>query len=320
MSDYDRSTGWFGGFHGVIAAAVTPFDDAGGVAFDRIPPLVQLLVDGGAGGIMVGGTTGEFVALTPAERSDVLRAFLDAVAGRVPVVAHVGASDPGTAQRLTADAAAAGAQVVAAMTPQFFPTTEPAVERYFRELARAVPHLPFLVYDFPSRAGNTVSTELFTRLLEEPNLAGTKMSIETLGELVPFLAFEPEVVVICGNDTLQERFVAEGGRAVVSGNATLYPELVSRIFARLLDGAAAPEDLALLADVAAVTRAGAPDRLKALLRRRGHDAGASRVRTHLDTDVDEPDAAPRLDRIEAALRADAAAAPRADAAAAPPAP
>lgn len=312
MTAYDRSTGWFRDFRGVIAAAVTPFDDAGGIAFDRIPPLVDLLVAGGCGGIMVGGTTGEFVTLAPGERTDLLRAFLDAVAGRVPVVAHVGAPDPGTALRLTADAAEAGAAVVAAMTPQFFPTTEPAVERTFRELARAVPHLPFLVYDFPTRAGNTVSTALFTRLIEEPNLAGTKMSIETLGELLPFLAYEPDVVVICGNDTLQERFVAAGGRAIVSGNATVYPELVSRVFARLLDGTAAPEDLALLADVAAVTRAGAPDRLKALLRRRGHDAGASRVRTHLDTDVDEPDAAPRLDRI--------AAAPRADAAAAPPAP
>lgn len=307
MTAYDRSTGWFREFRGVIAAAVTPFDDTGEIAFNRIPPLVELLVGGGAGGIMVGGTTGEFVTLTPGERTDLLRAFLDAVAGRVPVVAHVGAPDPRTARRLTADAAAAGAAIVAAMTPQFFPTTEPAVERTFRELARAAAHLPFLVYDFPSRAGNTVSTALFTRLLEEPNLAGTKMSIETLGKLLPFLAFEPDVVVICGNDTLQEQFVAEGGRAIVSGNATVYPELVAGIFGRLLDGTAAPEDLALLADVAAVTRAGAPDRLKALLRQRGHDAGGSRVRTYLDADVDEADAARRLARIDAALRADAAA-------------
>lgn len=285
MSAYERTTGWFRNFRGVIAASVTPFDDDGSVSHPRIPRLVDFLIDRGVDGIMVGGTTGEFVTMSVPERINALAAFTDACAGRVPIVAHVGAPDSRAALAMTEAATDIGVAAVAAMTPQFFPTTDAAVAQYFAEIAEAAPQLPVLVYEFPSRAGNSTGPDVFGQLLDLPNLAGIKVSADRLEDVTVFLPFEPEVVVICGNDYLQADFVARGGRAVVSGNAAVYPEVSTAVFASLVSGAQGDRERRVLGELAVLSRAGAPDRLKQLLQARGVDAGAARCRTHLPSDL-----------------------------------
>jgi 4-hydroxy-tetrahydrodipicolinate synthase len=285
MMNYNRSTGWVREFSGVIAAAVTPFSPDGSLHLPRIPALVDLLVDHGADGIMVGGTTGEFVTMTPDERVGALTTFVKAVNGRVPVVAHVGAADPYTTLMLTKAAARLKVDAVAAMTPQFFPTTDAAIEKYFTEVAQAVPEIPLFVYEFPSRAGNTTSPRLLKRLSKLPNLAGIKVSTAHLKELMAYMECAPDMLVICGNDDLQADFIAGGGRAVVSGNATVFPEVIKAVFRALSNGAEGSSERQILADLGKLSLAGAPDQLKVLLRDRGVDAGVARCRTHIPSDV-----------------------------------
>lgn len=288
MTDYQRSTGWVCEFKGVIAASVTPFADDGSVSIERIPALVDFLIERGVDGIMVGGTTGEFVTMTPSERVAALSAFVEAGDHRVPIIAHVGAADPNTARQLTTSAASVGADAIVAMTPQFFPSTNAAIERYFGEIASTAPELPLLVYEFPARAGNTTSPLLFERLLELPNLAGIKVSAERLEEITDFLTFEPDILVVCGNDSLQADFIAQGGRAIVSGNAAVYPEVSRAVFDALMDDAEGTVERSTLDDLAILSRAGSPDRLKELLRDRGVDAGIARCRTYLPSDPEFP--------------------------------
>jgi len=285
MTHYNRSTGWVHEFSGVIAAAVTPFAPDGSLDRARIPALVDLLVEHGADGIMVGGTTGEFVTMTPDERVGALTTFVKAVNGRVPVVAHVGAADPYTTLKLTKAAARLNVDAVAAMTPQFFPATDAAIEKYFTDVSEAAPEIPLFVYEFPSRAGNTTSPRLLKRLSKLPNLAGIKVSSEHIKELMAYMECGPDMLVICGNDDLQADFIAGGGRAVVSGNATVYPEVSKAVFRALVNGAEGSAARAILADLGRLSLAGAPDRLKALLRDRGIDAGVARCRTHIPSDV-----------------------------------
>src|ERR687890_346695 len=80
-------------FGRVLTAMVTPFTADGDLDLDRAAALASSLVDQGNDGLVVSGTTGESPTTTDAEKSDLLRAVVDAVGDRAHVLAGVGTND-----------------------------------------------------------------------------------------------------------------------------------------------------------------------------------------------------------------------------------
>ncbi len=281
VSAYSRETGWVRRLEGVVVATLTPFDGEDRLDVAGVGPYVDFLCAGGVSALMVGGTTSEFVALAADEREVLIRTAVSAAGGRVPVIAHVGHVDLRQALLLGEAAARAGADAITSVVPYYHAHTQAAIVEHLRTQARALPQLPFLAYDYPAAAGNRLEAGSFAELLEEPNVAGVKLSVATLGEIEPFMRFVPQVLVMSGNDSIWRQFVALGGRAVVSGNAAVVPELASRLLRAWMDGevSEARRLTPLLEEVVTLGRAGAPGPLKELLRTRGLDLGPSRVRS-----------------------------------------
>ena len=63
---------------GIIPAIVTPFDKAGDVNYAELKRLVELLLEEGADGFYVTGSTGECFLLTDEERTRVVAAVAEA--------------------------------------------------------------------------------------------------------------------------------------------------------------------------------------------------------------------------------------------------
>ena len=283
---FDRRAAWPASFGGVIAAAATPFRGDGSLDSDRVPAYVDFLLQRGVAALMVGGTTGEFVAMEAAERAAAAAAFLAATSRRVPVIVHVGHVDLRNARRLAEAAATAGADAVAAITPYLHRTSPGAVEHYLRTLARTVPEVPFFFYNYPEASANRVPPSTFTALLEEPNVCGVKLSVGTWEEIEPYLALPPEVLVASGNDGLMERFADAGGRGIVSGNAAAVPDVVVTLFEAFRRGDRTLGQRDAIDRLVRITRAGSVDRLKQLLGLRGMDVGPARVRTFTTQEAD----------------------------------
>ena len=74
----------------VLPALLTPFDERGEVDLAALREHVEFVIEGGVHGIMPCGTTGETALLEPDEVIAVVTTVVEAAAGRVPVVAHVG--------------------------------------------------------------------------------------------------------------------------------------------------------------------------------------------------------------------------------------
>ena len=105
-------------FHGVLPALITPFtEDGGAVDADALAAIVDRLVGAGAGGLVPGGSTGEFTTLTHAERREVIGVTVEAAAGRVPVVAGTGALSTRETVELSVHAERAGAAAVMVVPP-----------------------------------------------------------------------------------------------------------------------------------------------------------------------------------------------------------
>lgn len=282
-----RSKLWTTDFSGLIVACLTPMGEDTGLDLAAVDPYVEFLLERGADALMVLGTTGEFIALSPEEREQVQRRFLRAVGGRVPVVVHAGHVDLRIAERLAAAAIEAGADAIASITPYYHHFTPSAIEDHQRALVKAFPETPFFVYNYPAAAGKEISFGSFQRLLEYPNVCGVKLSVATWAEVEPFLESPPDVLVTCGTDPFLERFLGAGGRAVVSGNAAAFPEVLKLGMAAFRSQNQPAMALARRAgeDLATLSLAGAPDRLKRAIAARKVGVWGSRVRTYTSADA-----------------------------------
>ena len=77
-------------FGRLITAMITPFDDEGGINLERTEEFADRLVKGGTDSIVVCGTTGESPTVSHSQKIDVIKAVVNAVDDRIPVVANVG--------------------------------------------------------------------------------------------------------------------------------------------------------------------------------------------------------------------------------------
>ena len=143
--------------HGAVSPpVVTPFDPDGGVDADALASHVDTLVEAGLDGMVPCGTTGEFASLTDAEYRTVVETTVDAVDGRVPVIA--GAADttvPGVRERL-AVAREAGADAGLVTLPYYHTSTAPDGQRAFLEAVADDAPLPLFLYDIPSTVGESI--------------------------------------------------------------------------------------------------------------------------------------------------------------------
>ncbi len=101
----------------VLTAAVTPFDESGGVDEAAYRALVRRLLDSGSDGIVVAGTTGEASTLSDVERIALFEAGREETRGRGTMVAGTGSNDTAHSVHLTQVAAELGADAVLVVTP-----------------------------------------------------------------------------------------------------------------------------------------------------------------------------------------------------------
>ena len=160
-------------FTGLVAYPITPFTADGAVNHPELAALTASLAGSGVDSIAVLGSSGSFAYLSPAERVEVARTAVDAVAGAVPVV--VGVSSVGTREVLAAarDADRAGASGLILSPVSYVPLTEEEVAAQTRAVADET-GLPICLYNNPGTTQFSYSLELVAELLELPSVVAFK--------------------------------------------------------------------------------------------------------------------------------------------------
>jgi dihydrodipicolinate synthase/N-acetylneuraminate lyase len=214
---------------GAIAAAVTPLRD-GGLHLDEqgAERLVRFLADSGVDGTLVGGTTGEGVLLTVAERMRLAELFLDARPGGFLVAVHAGAQSTADTVALAAHAREQGSDAVAVIAPPYYPLDGDALFRHFRSAADAADPLPFYVYEFAARSGYAIPPGVVSKLrTAAPNLAGLKVSDTPFDAVEPYLI--PGLDVFIGSEPLTLDGMRGGAVGSVSALASAWPDVVATL-------------------------------------------------------------------------------------------
>ncbi|MFE9664487.1 MULTISPECIES: 4-hydroxy-tetrahydrodipicolinate synthase [unclassified Streptomyces] len=167
-------------FGRVLTAMVTPFAADGALDLDGAQRLAAHLVDAGNDGLVVNGTTGESPTTTGAEKSDLVRAVLDAVGDRAHVIAGIGTNDTRSSIELARAAERAGAHGLLAVTPYYNRPPQEGLYQHFTAIADAT-GLPVMLYDIPGRSGVPINTETLVRLSAHPRIVANKDAKGDLG-------------------------------------------------------------------------------------------------------------------------------------------
>jgi len=167
-------------FGRVLTAMVTPFAADGAIDLDGAQRLASHLVDAGNDGLIVNGTTGESPTTSDAEKSDLVRAVLEAVGDRAHVIAGVGTNDTHHSVELAKAAEKTGAHALLVVTPYYNKPPQEGLYRHFTTVADAT-GLPVMLYDIPGRSGVPVSTDTLVRLAEHPRIVANKDAKGDLG-------------------------------------------------------------------------------------------------------------------------------------------
>ncbi len=259
-------------FHGCYVATLTPFDTADRLDVGVAKAHAQWLVENGAEGLCPAGTTGEFLYLTEAEKSALIMTTVEAVGGRIPVIAGVWGLREAETARLAKAAEQAGADGVFLPTPIYYPAGDEAVYRHYAAV-HAATSLPVFAYNIPQYAANEVSFNCLERLFDDGVILGAKDSTgkaERVGELVR--RFGERGVVFAASDS----FASEGRKLGADGFISAIANVAPAKFAALWAG-----DDSLQPEVdrlrMALKQVGSLPALKYLLGRCGFAFGEARL-------------------------------------------
>jgi 4-hydroxy-tetrahydrodipicolinate synthase len=203
-----------GPFGRLLVAMVTPFTADGALDLAGAQALAAHLVGQGCDGLVISGTTGESPTTSDAEKDRLLRAVLEATAGRVAVLTGVGSNDTAHSIELAVAAEKAGAAGALVVTPYYSKPPQAGLLAHFQAIADAT-ELPVMVYDIPSRTGVPVATETLLRLAEHPRVIAVKDAKGDLAASSAVLAGS-ELAYYSGEDALNLPLLAVGGAGFVS--------------------------------------------------------------------------------------------------------
>ncbi|EPO6659081.1 TPA: dihydrodipicolinate synthase family protein [Klebsiella aerogenes] len=266
---------------GVLTAIVTPFTASGELNLTALRQQVERQLAAG-NGIFCGGTNGEFFVLNEAEKIAVAETCVEAVAGRAPVVAHIGEVSTRETIRLGQQIARLGVDAVSAIAPWFVPLKQDELLSHYTAIADAL-SVPVFLYNIPARTGNTIEPQTARQLAAHDNIIGIKDSAGSYDSLKGFLDAVKGIDgfnVLNGPDSLIHQGFVDGCSACISGLANVAPREINAIWSTFKAGDIEASRLAqenvtgLRTDLYKV--AFSPAAVKKALQLMGHEVGDSR--------------------------------------------
>jgi dihydrodipicolinate synthase/N-acetylneuraminate lyase len=219
-------------FHGIVLPLVTPLLDRDVLDWAGLERLIEYVLAGGAHGLFLLGTTGEASALSSSLRREFVKAAVQQVNRRVPIL--VGVSDTSAVEslRLARDVAELGADAIVATTPYYIPLEEAELVEYVRVLDKESP-LPVVLYNMPRLTKQPFSLETLRAAMQFEKVVGVKDSsgdMDYFKKLCDLAAERPDWSLLIGSESKLADAVKMGADGGVTGGANVAPRLLVDVY------------------------------------------------------------------------------------------
>jgi 4-hydroxy-tetrahydrodipicolinate synthase len=203
---------------GCLIPVITPFTDQFEIDEEGLRKLIDYLIDEqAASAIIPCGTTGESPTLTHEEHIKVIKITVDAVAGRVPVIAGTGSNSTAEAIFMTKAAAEMGVDGSLQVGPYYNKPSQEGMLRHFEEISKST-DLPMILYNIPGRTGKNIEPETIIKLAEIENIVGVKDASGDITQTMKIIkgTLPYNFHVYAGEDALTFSLLCLGGHGAVA--------------------------------------------------------------------------------------------------------
>jgi len=215
---------------GISGILVTPYDESGDIAPERLAPIIDRALGAGMHIPVVNGNTGEFYALTTDEACVMAREVVGMVGDRAPVLAGIGRGirDACVLAKASADAGAAGLMVHQPPDPFVAPR---GIVDYLTAISDASGGLPMMLY----LRNDAIGTAAIAALCAVAGVRGVKWATPNPLKLAEAkAACDPSIVWVGGlAEVWAPALYAVGARGFTSGLINVWPERSLAIHAAL---------------------------------------------------------------------------------------
>lgn len=202
---------------------VTPMHPDGSIDFDGFRKLIDWHVQEGTDALVVVGTSGESPTVDMQEHAELIQVAVAHAAGRIPVIAGVGANSTAEAIHLAEHARRVGAHAGLSVVPYYNKPSQEGMYRHFVAVQEAV-GLPTILYNVPGRTVADLSNETVLRLAQVPGIIGIKDATGDIGRGALLLREAPaHFQVFSGDDPTAAALILLGGRGNISVTANVAP-------------------------------------------------------------------------------------------------
>ncbi|SFG35706.1 4-hydroxy-tetrahydrodipicolinate synthase [Novosphingobium sp. CF614] len=221
---------------GVYPAATTQFAADFSIDMDATQRVQTALVDDGVDGLIVLGTCGENNSLEPEEKRAVLAGAVEAVGGRVPLVAGVSELTTERAIRYAKDAEKLGMDGLMLLPAMVYVPTSEELQAHFRAVAEATA-LPIMLYNNPPAYRVNIDFATLEGLAEIPNIVAIKESAPDPRRFTDVInRFGNRFEVMAGLDDIALEGLMLGASGWVSGLTSAFPRESVRLVAAASEG------------------------------------------------------------------------------------
>lgn len=216
-------------FEGVHTPLVTPFNADGEINHDLLGKHAADLA-GKVSGLGVGGTTGEYYALSFEERVQTFNTVAQAAGDKTTLTAGINATTTREVIRLGLEAKRAGFSALLVAAPYYAQPTQGELLNHLLKVDDAL-DMPTMLYNFPARTGTAIGDEILEQLLARPNFIAMKESTGDVAHLHHLSThFRDKLVLSCGMDDQALEFFAWGAKSWVGGASNFLPKAHTELF------------------------------------------------------------------------------------------
>jgi 4-hydroxy-tetrahydrodipicolinate synthase len=223
-------------FRGSYTVTITPFtEDGSAIDEEAWKRFLDWQLDVGVPGIIVLGSTGEFLSVSDEERTHLVETAVDHVAGRVPVLVGTMNAHTPNAVRYSREAEALGADGLMIVPPYYFTPTEDEIFEYYRAIAEAV-SLPIMLYNNPVTTNVDMSAKLVGRLTRAfGNIRYIKEASLDVARVYDVIEETDSVMNVFAGERIVESFLL-GAVGYVNPYGNYIPRASHRIWDYLVEG------------------------------------------------------------------------------------
>lgn len=151
-------------FRGSYTVAITPFtEDGSGIDTEALKKFIDWQVACDVPGIIMLGTTGEFLTVNDNERRELVETTVAHTNGRMDVLVGTMNAYTPNAVRYSREAEQLGADGLMVIPPYYYTPTDDEVFAYYRAISEAV-SIPIMLYNNPFTSNTDMSAALVARM------------------------------------------------------------------------------------------------------------------------------------------------------------